>query len=219
MQISGPVVLIKKSIRLFFERRNLLYFLRVYSPLIPFAVISAFQDYFIKSNYPPAYWVSALSLLVTVAYIAVLLLVGLAGIYAIEDVVSGGITSVRAIYGFAWKNFWRFSLLAVLLFFIIAGGLILLVIPAVIFGVWYSFSRFIFVEKNAGIRESLSGSKILVQGRFRQVFGRLFIFGLFAVLVQMAFDFVPLGIGSLITTLAGALFVLPSYLLYKELTG
>lgn len=215
MQISGPIELIKKSIQLFFEKGHLIYFSKIYSPLIPFAIFSVAEKYFVKINYSLPSWVYAVFVL---SSFIVYFLVGFAGIYAVGNVVSGRYLSVRETYGSAWKNLWRFSLLAILTFFIVMGGLILLIIPGIIFGVWYSFSRFIFIEKSSDIKESLFKSKALVSGRFWKIFGRLFVFGLFSVLVQIIAGLLPYGLGSLATALGGALFVLPQYLLYLELT-
>jgi len=217
MQLSGPLDLIKKSIRIFFEKKNLVYFLKIYSPLIPFALFSAFQKNFNNPFAQSSLWMSGLSLFGGLASLIVYFLVGLSGLYGVNAVVAGGIPDVRAVYRTAWKNLWKFSLLVMVTFLIVVGGIILLIIPGIVFGVWYSFSRFLFVEKNTGIKESLAGSKALVAGRFWKVFGRFFVFGLFAILVQIVAGIVPFGLGSVITTMVGALFILPPYLLYQEL--
>lgn len=217
MQISGPIELIKKSIQLFFEKNNLVYLLKIYTPLLPFVVISIIQNYITKYNYPVDPWVSGLFLFAGTVSLIISIFVGLAGVYAVGNVVSGRYLSVRETYQSAWKKLWKFSLLEALTFIIILGGLILLIIPGLVFGTWYSFSRFMFVEKNLGIKESLSKSKALISGRFWKVFGRLFVFGLFAVLIQIVAGLLPFGTGSIITTLAGSLFILLPYLLFREL--
>lgn len=217
MKITGPIELIKKSVQIFFEKKNLIYFLKIYSPLIPFAVISAIQNYLNTSNYPLVSWVSGMLLFIGVASLIVYFWVGLAGIYAISGVYSGNILSIKGVYEAAWHSLWKFSLLSILLFLILLGGTLLLIIPGIIFGIWYSFSKFAFVD-GSGIKDSLTRSKRLVVGKFWKIFGRLIVFGLFAALAQILIGSIPYGIGSLIITLFGALFVLPSYLLYRELS-
>lgn len=209
--------MIKKSVSIFFEKKNLIYFLKIYSPIAPFAVINAIQSYLIKINYPLFSWVSGAFLLIGAVSLLVYFFVGLAGIYAVQGVVSGNTLSIKGVYQAAWANLWKFSLLAILIFLITVGGTLLLIIPGIIFGVWFTFSNFIFVEKNPGIKASLTASKKIVSGRFWQVLGRIIVFGIFFVLVQIVTSIIPFGIGSILTEVAGALFILPSFLLYKQL--
>ena len=75
----------------------------------------------------------------------------------------------------------------------------------------------IYAVKKLLAGDRLSLSKQLVKGSFWKVFGRLFIFGLFNILVQILALFVPFGIGSIVVTIVGALFFIPLYLLYEEL--
>lgn len=210
-ELSPPIELVKKSLKIFFEKKNLIYFLKVYSPMIPFAVISVAQQYFT--------WISGAFLVVGLISLVVYFLVGLAGIYAVQGVVSGNVLSIKGTYEAAWANLWKFSLLAILIFLITLGGTLLLIIPGIIFGVWFAFSRFVFVDKNIGVKASLSASKALVKGRFWKVFGRLIVFGIFFILIEIVTGIVPFGLGSILTGVAGALLLLPSYLLYKELSG
>lgn len=219
MKLSGPIPLIKKSVNIFFEKNNLVYFLKIYSVLLPFSIFSMFQKGLSSSDYTSLSWTTGFYSIVGLISILVYFLVGLAGIYAVINVVNKSNLSVRATYKVAWKNIWKFSLLAILLFFIVMGGLILLIIPGIIFAIWYSFSRFVFVEKKVGIKESLSISKTLVVGKFWPILGRFIVFGLFMILVQMLLSIIPFGIGSLLVALLGGLFLLPSYLLFKELSA
>ncbi len=66
---------------------------------------------------------------------------------------------------------------------IVFGGFLLLLIPGFIFSIWYFFSFFGVALENKGIRESLSYSKKLVQGRAWSLF---FILILFNILLGLA---------------------------------
>jgi hypothetical protein len=61
-------------------------------------------------------------------------------------------------------------------------------------------------------------SRELVKGRFWAILWRIFVFELFSGLVGFTLSAIPFGIGSDLITLAGVLFMLPIFLLYKELS-
>ena len=211
-KLSSPVKLIKDSFKVFFEKKNLVYFASIYLLLIPFQILFYFQGD-VKST--PLIGVVVL---VNILYLFVYLLTLAAGISAIKRVVDKEPLDVKKTFVFAWKNLWKFSILVTLVFLATLGGVLLLIIPGIIFGVWLSFSNFVFIDKGLGAKASMGKSRELVKGKFWAVFGRLFIFGLFSGLAGGVVSVIPFGIGSALVALAGALFMLPSYLLYKELS-
>lgn len=64
----------------------------------------------------------------------------------------------------------------------IAGGLILLIIPGIIFGVSFAMYGFLIVDQNMGPIESLNASRALTKG----VRWQLFLFGLLMILLNLA---------------------------------
>jgi hypothetical protein len=212
-KLSSPIKLIKDSFAIFFEKKNLIYFASIYLILVPFQIILSFQG-----NEKLAPFIG-IFIPIFLVYLVVSVLVMAAGIFAIKKVVAKETLDVKKTFAFAWKNLWKFSILAILIFLATFGGFLLLIIPGIIFGIWFSFANFVFVDKGLEVKASMGKSRELVKGRFWAVFGRLFIFGLFSGIVGAIVSAVPLGIGMVLTTLAGALFMLPSYLLYKELNA
>ncbi|KKR63361.1 MAG: hypothetical protein UU02_C0026G0004 [Candidatus Woesebacteria bacterium GW2011_GWA1_40_43] len=95
----------------------------------------------------------------------------------------------------------------------------MLIVPFVLVVIWFAFSKFVMVDKGVGIKVSLLESKGMVKGIFWQVLGRLIIFGLFWFFSQMVLSVLPFGIGTVIYGLCGGLFVIPSFLLYREING
>jgi hypothetical protein len=144
-------------------------------------------------------------------------LVGVAGIKAIAGVLENKLKSVKEIYLYGWKNLWVFSLLSVLVFLTVFGGTILLIIPGIVFAIWFSFSKLVFVNEKLGIVDSMKKSRGLVKGRFWAVMGRLIVFGVFSGLAGFVISTVPY-VGGIISALSRALFILPLFLLYKELS-
>ncbi len=230
MKLSGPIDLIKKSFQFFFDKKNLIFFLKIYSPLAVLAVVSFFQSFFLSSQMrqlgtPESFLAFVQNPFFVLPSLGVGILemiagfwIGAAGIKAVNDAASGKTLQVREVYVFAWKKMWGFVLLGIVLFLIILGGTILLIIPGIIFSIWFSFSKFIYLYDGLGIKESLQRSRELIKGRFWPVTGRLFVIGLLMAIFQSMVSGVPF-VGLVISPLLGALILLPSYFLYLELSA
>lgn len=222
--ISGPIALIKKSIETFFKKENLSFFLKIQLPLLPLILISVVWSLVLEfgadrlpeglsTNPVVLFSASILGFLNAVIY----LFVAIASIFAIKRVFEGGALSFSESYSQVKSKLLKFGLVNLLRGLILLFGFLLLIVPGVIFLVWFTFAHFEVVLTGAGVKESLSKSKALVAGKFWKVLGRLVVFGLFQVLVQTLLTILPLNIGSLISPLLGILFILPVYFLYQEL--
>lgn len=224
--ISGPITLIKKSVQTFFKKENLVFFLKIQLPILPLTLISFIWSLILEfgaerlpeglsTNPVVLFSASILGLLNAIIYLFVVI----ASIFAIKSVLEGGSASFSLIYSQVKSKLLKFALVNFLRGLILLVGFILLVIPGVIFLVWFTFSHFEVVLTGAGIKESLSRSKALVAGKFWKVLGRLIVFGLFQLLIQVFLTILPFNIGSLISPLLGILFILPVFLLYQELAA
>jgi fatty acid-binding protein DegV len=117
--------------------------------------------------------------------------------------------NVREALGRGWHMFWPFLWLMCLVAYIIQGGILLFVIPGIIFLVWFFPSQFIiFTEEDRGMNALLKG-RAYVSGNFWDVLLRLFILCLLSWVAGM----VPL---------IGMIFFAPfmfiyMYLVYQEL--
>ena len=219
MKLSGSIELIKKSFKVFFKKENLTYFLKIYAPLLPLAIISVLQENFINFDTDKYMWLALPILIVGILGLVLSFWVNASGILAADGVLRGKRLPVKEIFRTTWRMLFKFSVLNVTVGLIIGVGFIFLIVPGVIFLVLFYFAMFELVTKGAGIRESMSNSKALVKGKFWKVFGRVLIFGGFSILTSIIFDLTPFGLGSILTTLLGALFIIPTLLLYEELDG
>lgn len=219
-KLTTPFQLIKKSVDIFSKKENFLFLIRIYIPVAVFSVLSVAQ-----SNFPDSFKNSNVVLLTIVAAILQLLylltgvLVSAAGIIAIGKIVDGKKATIKEIFMTAKKSYWMFLLLSIVIALAYGFGFILLVVPGLLFAVWFAFSKFLMIEKGTGIKESLLKSKELAKGNYWKILGRLAIFGLFLIIVEMALSIIPFGIGTVLASLCGALFMLPTYLLYRELSA
>lgn len=164
-------------------------------------------------------WLLGVGVIVRLAFLIISFWISAAGIKAVAEVVGGTQASLREVFGFAWKKLWIFSLLSIVVGIITGLGFLLLIIPGILFLVWFRFSSFEIMTKEVGVGEAMGNSKKLVSGRFWPVFGRILVFGIFGILVSIAFSVIPMGIGDIISPVFGALLLLPYFLLYKELSG
>jgi hypothetical protein len=213
-KLSSPIKLIKESFETFTEKKNLQIFVLTFILLVPFQIALYFLDG-VKNN--STIWIIVV---LNLFYVICYLLTQLAGIFVVKKVVDKDTDiSFKNVLLFVKKNLWKFFLLEVLVFLAVLGGFILLIIPGIVLSVWFSFSCFIFVDQRLGIKASMGKSRNLVKGRFWAVFGRVVVFGLFSGLVGAVLSFIPYGIGSYLVTLAEGLFILPSFLLYRELAS
>lgn len=219
-KLSPPFELIKKAVDIFAKKENLLFLVKIYIPVAIFSIISVAQPLLPESiRNSNSVW-----LFITVIFLQFLSLlcgvfVTISGIIAMRKIIEGSEFSVRKTYKSAWKDYWVFLLLSIILTVIYTLGFVLLLVPGFLLIAWFAFSRFLMVEKALGIRESLIKSKSLVKGMYWKILGRLLVFAVFAVVIQMVLSVIPYGAGSIVAGLCGGLLALPSYLLYKELSA
>lgn len=88
-----------------------------------------------------------------------------------------------------WKEAYRRSKPLVNVFFTtgllaglaVFGGMILLIIPGIIFAIWFSQSNYVVVEEGLGNTTALKRSKYYVKGRIVEVAGKYLYIGLISI--------------------------------------
>jgi len=140
---------------------------------------------------------------------------GAALLYAIsrEDaeikIIDSFKSSLRLVFPYAW--------IGILIALAIGLGFILLIIPGLIFGIWFAFAPYIFFKEGIKGVDALKKSKELVKGNWWKVFGRGFVLSLITMLVGIVFGLIPFVgrfVASLFTTPFGIIYF---YLMYKDL--
>ncbi len=134
------------------------------------------------------------------------------------------VDSLKEGLSFVVSYFWLYFLVNI----IVLGGSLLLIIPGILFSIWFGLSVYILVfEQEKGFK-ALFASKELVSGNFIKVLWRFLAFGLviflfflflsiFLVFLFQSYDFVGDLIGYLFNWLAFPLLVVFGILLYKNL--
>lgn len=138
-----------------------------------------------------------------------------------EPDVPGVISQARPLVGPLW---WA----SILVGLVVIVGFFLLIIPGIIFAVWYSFTIMVVVLEGLRGNEAMRKSKSYVQGRWLAVAGRIIILGIVVGLVGSIADSIFQAFGNyggaILSSLLTAFVFVPftvayQYLLYKAVSG
>jgi len=80
--------------------------------------------------------------------------------------------------------FWSFIGLTLLVIILLIPLFFLLIVPGIIFSVYWGFSPYVLMRENTGIWESIKRSKLIVKGRWWRVFGYSLLLGIIIGLIS-----------------------------------
>lgn len=123
----------------------------------------------------------------------------------------GGTATVGDLFAVDGPLLWRYFLASLLYCLAVAVGLVLLIIPGIVFSVRYLFYGYAVVDRNARPVEALAQSAAATKG----VWGALSLFGLVILLLNIL-GALALGVGLLVTLPVSALAVA---WVYRRLAG
>jgi len=107
------------------------------------------------------------------------------------------------IFRLAREDFWKYVGLNVVTMIFLGFLFLLLIIPGVIFMVFWYFASYFLVQEGKGVLKSLGASMDLVKGRWWKVFGFILLMAIISIAVSsvgMIVPFVGFFISSLIVT-------------------
>ena len=135
--------------------------------LIPSIILSLLPYFisnpvvFLVTNFLLSLFSWILSVFITVAIIL-----------AMDAVLKKEPVNLKNIYNLSYaKTFWG-VVISILVTLAVGLGTLLLIIPGIIFSVWFSFSLYTFVLENKKGTEALSSSRQLVKGKFWPILWR-----------------------------------------------
>ena len=100
--------------------------------------------------------------------------------------------TIKESLNLSWSKIGSFFWISFLVGLATAGGLILLIIPGIIFSIWFVFSLFIYLKEGTKGTGALKRSKQLVAGYWWPIFGRLLVIGIVATLLSWIKFFGPI---------------------------
>ncbi len=220
IKLTSPFTIIKKSFEIFTKKENFVFFVKIYLPLGVLSLISlAFIGIPFLSQTSGTPLGNIITTVLNILFFFTSIYVNAAGILAIIKVLEGKDLNAKKIYVEAFKKFGKFILLSLVIYLSYILGLVLLIIPFFIVIVWFAFGQFVMIERGFGIKKSILESKKLVKGIYWKVLLRMVVFGVFWILMEAALGLLPYSLGVVIFYISGALFVLPSFILYKEISS
>ena len=127
-------------------------------------------------------------------------------------------STLREVVSATSKLYWRYIAFIVVVMIFLTGLFVLLIIPGIIFSVYWVFAPYILVNERAGIIESLRRSYRIVKGKWWMTFGYSLLLFLIYGIVLVAASFVPFGniIGTLVLTPIMVIFFKNFYLSMKK---
>lgn len=142
--------------------------------------------------------VLAFGLLLALVVFVLYLMLGLAYIYI--GLAKDNKTSVSEIWKTTKKNFTKYLGFMIVTAIFLILLYILLIIPGIIFTVYWAFAVFIFLNEKKKITASLKESKALVKGRWWKTFGYIILLTIILCVGNLILNLIP-GIGNFLITL------------------
>ncbi len=111
---------------------------------------------------------------IQIADLALWLWIGIVTTGITADVLSGAKTDTAALPKTSWKLVWPFAWVCVLQGIVTLGGFLLLIIPGLVFIVWFAYAQQAALLDGKRGMEALNASRELSRGRFWTVAWNLF---------------------------------------------
>ncbi len=219
---------IKKSLQIYIKRENLVYLTKFALVgllpqailfLVSFIVISPALDpdteQFNPQQIGPFLGIFILTMII---FVVISVWIYIAMIKAVGQVLEGKMIGVKETLKASLSKILPIFGVFILTGIVVGIGVILLIIPGIIFGVWFYFAQYVLVIENVGVIAAMKRSRELVKGYFWPVVGRGLIIILYTWLISLAvsltlFPVVQMVILGLITPY----FYLLPYLVYRDL--
>lgn len=137
--------------------------------------------------------------------------------------------TIQDAYKKSLSYFVRYVILSILVGLAVFVGFILLIVPGVIFMVWFAFAYYILIAENIGGIDAMKRSKQMVSGHWWSVFGHLVFVTACSLAVALVLGFLVgltgmmenAVVGNIYSTIVSALiapvFVIYFYLLYQRM--
>lgn len=145
-------------------------------------------------------------------------------LYAIKDSQEG--IGVGEAYRRGWHKILSYWWVTLLAGFITIGGFLLLVVPGIIFAVWFSLAMFVLIAEDLKGMNALLKSREYVKGKWGGIFWRFFFIDALSLIISLVpvliFSVLKIPFGAEISRFVIGLFLTPlvmsySFLLYSNI--
>lgn len=164
-------------------KNNFALFAKIIAWLLIPSVILSLLPYFVSS--PVAFL--AANFMISLASWVLSVLITIAIILAMDAVLKKEPIKLKNIYNLSYSKTFSRIIISILVSLAVGFGTILLIIPGIIFSVWFSFSLYVLVLENKKGTEALSASRQLVKGKFWPILWRWiapnFVYGVILLII------------------------------------
>jgi len=164
-------------------KNNFALFAKIIAWLLIPSVILSLLPYFVSS--PVAFL--AANFMISLASWVLSVLITIAIILAMDAVLKKEPIKLKNIYNLSYSKTFSGIIISILVSLAVGFGTILLIIPGIIFSVWFSFSLYVLVLENKKGTEALSASRQLVKGKFWPILWRWiapnFVYGVILLII------------------------------------
>lgn len=220
--MKGPTVLIQEAFAIY--KANIKLFFLIF--IVP-GILTVTFGYFTAGIEERDMGLQSV-VLFTVLFVLLMVVNIAMAIAMVKAVASPAEVTVQSAYQFAREHFWSYLWVSVLVAIIVLLGFVLLIVPGIIFSVWYVFSYFVLLFEGQRGMDALRRSKEHVRGKWWPVFGRVLFLLLISLILSgilgVLFGTTPEARESLVSLIAAQilnLVLVPvsiayMYLLYQE---
>ncbi len=138
-------------------------------------------------------------------------------IFAIKD--SKEKIGIKEAYRRSWHKILSYVWVVLLFWSVLMGGFILLLVPGIIFTIWFSLAMFVLISEDLRGMNALLKSKEYVKGMWGKVFWRFFFIGIIFMAVSLVsfilFKLLNIPYGTEISRLLVGLFFMPLMTVYS----
>lgn len=140
-------------------------------------------------------------------------------LYAIRDSQEG--IGVGEAYRRGWHKILSYWWITLLAGFITMGGFLLLIVPGIIFAVWFSLAMFILIAEDLKGMNALLKSREYVKGKWGGILWRFFFIGALSLIISLVpvliFSLLKIPFGAEISRFVIGLFLTPLVMSYSFL--
>lgn len=218
--MKGPIEYIKESWIVYTKKENFIFFAKIMAVLLILTSGIGFIYGYLYPSTDLSNPIDFSNIPMTAGFVVLTILSAIIGIWSGSvryfAVLKTG-ADEKEIFKQGYKYMLRYFMISLVTGLIVGLGIVLLIIPGIMFGVWYSFAILLVLDKDMKIGQALKTSKEMVKGKFWKVLGRFSVFGLFSFFVSLVLGLIPY-VGPLMVSFIAPLFTLPFYLLYRDLS-
>ena len=217
-----PTEYIKESINIFKEKENFIFFAKVMAVLVLVSTSFAylFSYFFPKDSLDKFSSGDFSNINMLIIYVLLMIASVFISIWWNSSLYSAIVSyekrDIKAVFVNGYKNMGKYFLVSLLSGLAVFGGFILLIVPGIIFAIWFANSLFFVYDKKLGVIASMKESKRIIKGHAWKYLGTSFVIGMFALIISVAISIIPY-LGQFLVSFLTPLFILSYYLIYRDL--